>query len=74
MSGIEIVFVKLFPDDSYECKAKTEGGEGCLEKNPPSGTEMVYGHQCGLGCAGLGYCAARFVNKEKYPQFFEPPV
>jgi hypothetical protein len=72
MKELRIVSVDPFAEkDVSVCTAKAPGGDGCLEKNPPSGKEMIAGHQCGLGCAGRGYCAAVFANRQKNPELFE---
>lgn len=60
------------PDITF-CEGKGPDDPGCLEKNPPEGKQMIFGHMCGAGCDKFGTCKAIFANPEERPDLFEPP-
>lgn len=54
------------------CEGKGPDDPNCLEKHPPEGKQMIYGHMCGAGCGKFGTCKAVFANPEEHPDLFEP--
>jgi hypothetical protein len=53
------------------CEGKGPDDPKCLEKNPPKGKQIIFGHVCGAGCDKFGTCKVVFANPEEHPDLFE---
>jgi hypothetical protein len=70
---IRAIFIDPFEGREHLvfCEGMGPDDPKCLEKIPPEGKQMIYGHGCGLGVPRHGVCKAVFADPKEHPDLFE---
>lgn len=71
--GTGIIGINVFAGrkNIVYCEGTGPDDPKCLEKHPPEGKQMIWGHVCAAGCGFYGTCQAVFADPKEHPDLFE---